>query len=792
MADLTATSSWDAVPQLETITIAIAGPGGVMNSQAQALINRTQFLNDQQTTQAGQISTINGQVATLNSEVATLNSEVAAIGAPTMTGFVAGTSNQAAVASTDTLQQAVTKLAGTVGDPIFGYQAETPLANGTVVTAPKVNWIQQESLDLNGGANQEEWAGNTHERRVKMTDGTEFWWEIPASGGIRLRRSPTGGGQGSPTTIAAGTISTDIYHASLKRWRNLDQFAMVTYEGTNPNYTAKVRVFDTSGAQIGSTYSVTGSFTQTLTNGGAYPCAVVGANGNLALVCFTEKVMSSAQPTQTRTIWKQIQWLTWNGTAHTWTQDAEPFRIYGPGNFAFSDRSAYDNGAIGLDGDEEFACGICTRDVLWSEDLHPYTRKQMPALRVQNYYLFNQVLYWWFDHRQNRGGIYPLSDQIAWAVNDYDGSGGAVNQANDSPLCRVKQVLVDNRNGNLWALYCQIQPKPYAAGFTFTGSISGNLMTVSSISGTPLTPGTTLTSSTTASTYPMKATKILSQASGTTGGAGTYYVDLPQNVSSGTISATNAGNPSTSQTPTTTFRLMKVTPRGKRLWDGELTNAYAYGWHTLKQVSSGKIYAFYVGQGVYTSDFHIFHLTENADGSVTMPAKSSSTYMNGADFPLAGNIPFGSYHASFGVAASVAQCTASISGTTMTVTAMATISGDSIPGYLFKGQTLSGSGVTSGQKILAQLTGTTGSVGTYQVSISQTAASTTVTATGDVRNVSQLLLPPDVIDGCKPVGNEVVMLVSRRATDLQTGVSLSTGSDSTGRIMERMSVSLPL
>lgn len=44
MANLTPTPVWDQVPQLEEATIARAGPGGPMNTQAQALANRTEFL----------------------------------------------------------------------------------------------------------------------------------------------------------------------------------------------------------------------------------------------------------------------------------------------------------------------------------------------------------------------------------------------------------------------------------------------------------------------------------------------------------------------------------------------------------------------------------------------------------------------------------------------------------------------------------------------------------------------------------------------------------------------------
>lgn len=44
MANLTPVPGWDAVPELETTTIALGGPGGIMNSQAQALLDRTEAI----------------------------------------------------------------------------------------------------------------------------------------------------------------------------------------------------------------------------------------------------------------------------------------------------------------------------------------------------------------------------------------------------------------------------------------------------------------------------------------------------------------------------------------------------------------------------------------------------------------------------------------------------------------------------------------------------------------------------------------------------------------------------
>ena len=68
-----------------------------------------------------------------------------------------------------------------------------------------------------------------------------------------------------------------------------------------------------------------------------------------------------------------------------------------------------------------------------------------------------------------------------------------------------------------------------------------------------------------------------------------------------------------------------------------------------------------------------------------------------------------------------ASFTASISGTTMTVTAVAS-------GALSVGQVFTGTGVTAGTSITAFVSGT-GSTGTYTVSASQTVASTTMTVT---------------------------------------------------------------
>lgn len=67
-----------------------------------------------------------------------------------------------------------------------------------------------------------------------------------------------------------------------------------------------------------------------------------------------------------------------------------------------------------------------------------------------------------------------------------------------------------------------------------------------------------------------------------------------------------------------------------------------------------------------------------------------------------------------------ASVTGTISGTTMTVTAVGS-------GTLYPGNTITGTGITAGTVIISQLSGTTGGVGTYMVSASQTVSSVTIT-----------------------------------------------------------------
>lgn len=134
--------------------------------------------------------------------------------------------------------------------------------------------------------------------------------------------------------------------------------------------------------------------------------------------------------------------------------------------------------------------------------------------------------------------------------------------------------------------------------------------------------------------------------------------------------------------------------------------------------------------------------------------------------------------------AATASVTASIAATTMTVTAVGS-------GTLYPGANIMGTGVLQHTIIVSQLTGTTGGVGTYQVSRSQTVASTTVTTGTHDFNVEQcefrdltsvlnaLALitgnaTANSMDGLRFVGNRVKSLGTTAAT---TAIKLLSATD---------------
>lgn len=111
--------------------------------------------------------------------------------------------------------------------------------------------------------------------------------------------------------------------------------------------------------------------------------------------------------------------------------------------------------------------------------------------------------------------------------------------------------------------------------------------------------------------------------------------------------------------------------------------------------------------------------------------------------------------------------TGSITTTTLTVTAVTS-------GALEAGQLLTGTGVSAGTRIVAQLTGAEGGIGTYSVSISQTVASTTITGAYDLTVT---------VDGVAKTASSLNLSAgasySAIAAIIQTGLSLSGGQTCT-------------
>ncbi len=109
--------------------------------------------------------------------------------------------------------------------------------------------------------------------------------------------------------------------------------------------------------------------------------------------------------------------------------------------------------------------------------------------------------------------------------------------------------------------------------------------------------------------------------------------------------------------------------------------------------------------------------------------------------------------------------TGSISGNVMTVSAVTS-------GTLYPGMTVTGTNVTTGTKIVSQLTGTAGGIGTYAVNIpSQTVASTTLTGASGTFTVGT------VIGGVFSVGD---VLSGTGVTSGTTITALLTGTGGAG------------
>lgn len=114
-----------------------------------------------------------------------------------------------------------------------------------------------------------------------------------------------------------------------------------------------------------------------------------------------------------------------------------------------------------------------------------------------------------------------------------------------------------------------------------------------------------------------------------------------------------------------------------------------------------------------------FFVTNAGTNQVVPGMKAYANYETGAvTFAATGNAPQGA-SVTGAIAAGTFSVTASIAGSEMTVTAVGS-------GAVVNGATISGTNVVTGTKVVSQVSGTPGGVGVYLVDIPQTVASTTV------------------------------------------------------------------
>ena len=235
---------------------------------------------------------------------------------------------------------------------------------------------------------------------------------------------------------------------------------------------------------------------------------------------------------------------------------------------------------------------------------------------------------------------------------------------------------------------------------SFNGYISGTTLTVTS--GTNVHPGLLLSATGIAA-----GTQISAYGTGT-GGTGTYIVTTSQTLfSAGTPGAfTGAGTKNAGAR-----MLFQSQPQGVKLNSSSLQTWLAQTWTAPTTATVGGVtvpvnssLTTVFGEGGATTDM----ISVSSDGATRYLQAGASTTAFINTFANISGVPN----------EDTATVTASISGTTMTVTAVTS-------GVLSVGQQVYGTGVSQLTKITALGTGT-GGTGTYTVSISQTVASTTI------------------------------------------------------------------
>jgi hypothetical protein len=146
------------------------------------------------------------------------------------------------------------------------------------------------------------------------------------------------------------------------------------------------------------------------------------------------------------------------------------------------------------------------------------------------------------------------------------------------------------------------------------------------------------------------------------------------------------------------------------------------------------------GSFITAFDAGDFFVRNSGATTATSGMKAYANFQNGTvSFAAAGSPPVAAALTTIAIVANVLNAstvapnafTGSIAGNILTVSAVGT-------GGLFSGQTIAGTGVDPNTTVGTQLTGTAGAAGTYNVSISQTVASTAMTGSGGWLTVTSM------------------------------------------------------
>ncbi len=275
-----------------------------------------------------------------------------------------------------------------------------------------------------------------------------------------------------------------------------------------------------------------------------------------------------------------------------------------------------------------------------------------------------------------------------------------------------------------------------------TGVIVGNILTISgSVTGTFI-PGCTISG-----TGVTSGTTIVQQISGTPGGDGVYFVSVSQTVASTTI--------------TGAYGVLTIS--------GTVTGTFSVG--ALLSGTSVPSGCFIIGLGSGTGGDGTYYVNTNtvvASTTISATLAEDTVFVAQGAPVLAAPYP-GAITGWLDEAASGLGGSATGVITSVTASSTATIAGNvlttsgTVTGTFMPGGTLSGTGVTAGTTIVQQLTGTTGGSGTYEVSIPQTVASTTISVAYGLLTLSgtvtgTFILGATISGTGVPSGNSIIGL----------------------------------